>query len=585
MDWERVSRTRRSRRWVLRAAAGAAGATGLAAAGCNGGKSKPATPAPSDTETGVPGTSVQPSATVPAGIQSGNTLRYTGFVVSENAAGRFDPHKTQVGPVYGQQSLVMSRLLTYENQAEGTMVADLAERMPEQPDGQTYIFRLNPAARWQDLPPVGDRQVTAEDVKFSIERQLQGDASFIRKARWTNIESMEVTSPLELRIKLKAPLAAMTQQFADVNAFIVAPELAEEGFSAEAQCGSGPFTWVEWSEGSFASVARNPGWFGGEGRPYLDGVDLFQPRDSAQVEALFRTKRIDAALLGRPQADKLKAVIPQLTEATVGQSRFFGMRFFLPQFPFQRADFRTAASIAIDRRAMLQRFFAGSGELNPWISWPITKWSLPQAELSTLPGYRPGAAGREQDVQEARALFEAFKSGNKLPEGGLTLLVVDDAERTLGMGTFIQEQLKSTLDLGVTVLSVTAAELGKRLLTEQAPWAVGPDDGWIDLDDWVFPYFHSEGTKNTFPLRDADLDALIASQRVELDEEQRQLIGYDIQRKLLALNVGINFVSERVVSLTWPYVKNLPLDASDGYQHRFADSWIDQTDPSFRGRS
>lgn len=584
MDWERVSRTRRTRRWVLRAAAGAAGATGLAAIGCNGGKRPASTPQPQASPTTGPGTVVEPSATRPAGAQSGGTLRYTGFVVSDESEGRFDPHKTQVGPVYGQQSLVMSRLLTYESQAEGTIVPDLARQLPEQPDDKTYVFRLNPAARWHERAPVGGRQVTAEDVKYSIERQLQGDATFIRRASWTNVDGIDVTSPDTVTIRLKAPLAAMTQQFADVNAFIVAPEMEAGDFSADSQCGSGPFTWVEWAEGKFASVARNPAWFGGADRPYLDGIDLFQPRDSAEVEAWFRTKRIDAAFVGRPQADKLRGVIPELQEATVGQSRFFGMRFFTPQFPYNQPNFRSAVSIAIDRRAMVERFFRGSGEINPWVSWPITRWSLPQDELITLPGYRAGSDGREQDVREAKALLDAFKGEHKIPDEGLTLIVVDEAEETVGMGTFIEEQLKRTLDLKVNVFPTTAADLGRRLLTEEAPWAVGPDDGWIDLDDWVFPYFHSEGTKNTFPLRDTDMDALIASQRVELNEDRRREIGYDIQRKLLQLNVGVNFVSERVVSLTWPYVKNLPLDASDGYQHRFADCWIDPADPSFRGR-
>ena len=563
---------------------GAAGATGLAAVGCNGEKRPPPTPQSDASPTAAPAGSVQPSTTPSSGAHFGGTLRHTGFVVSDDSAGRFDPHKTQVGPVYGQQSLVMSRLLTYESQAEGTIVPDLAKEMPEQPDGQTYVFRLHPTARWHEIAPVGGRQVTGEDVKYSIERQLQGDASFIRKARWTNVDGIDVTSPDTVTIRLKAPLAAMTQQFADVNAFIVAPEMDEAGFTADAQCGTGPFTWVEWSEQSFASVARNPAWFGGNDRPYLDGIDLFQPRDSAEVEAWFRTKRIDAAFLGRPQADKLREVIPELQEATVGHSRFFGMRFFLPQFPYNHVNFRTAVSIAIDRRAMLERFFAGSGEINPWISWPISKWSLPQDELVKLPGYRTGSQGREEDIREAKALLDAFKGENKLPDDPLTLIVVDEAERSVGMGSFIEEQLKSTLGLNITVFPTTAADLGKRLLTDEAPWAVGPDDGWIDLDDWVFPYFHSEGTKNTFPLRDTDMDTLIAAQRVELNEERRRQIGYDIQRKLLQLNAGINFVSERVVSLTWPYVKNLPLDASDGYQHRFADCWIDHADPGFRGR-
>ena len=85
-------------------------------------------------------------------------------------------------------------------------------------------------------------------------------------------------------------------------------------------------------------------------------------------------------------------------------------------------------------------------------------------------------------------------------------------------------------------------------------------------------------------MRDADLDALIESQRTELDETKRQAIGYEVQRKLLTINAAANFVSERLVALSWPYVKGFPLDASDGYQHRFADAWIDRTEPSFHGR-
>ncbi|MBK7329887.1 MAG: hypothetical protein IPI85_12620 [Dehalococcoidia bacterium] len=134
------------------------------------------------------------------------------------------------------------------------------------------------------------------------------------------------------------------------------------------------------------------------------------------------------------------------------------------------------------------------------------------------------------------------------------------------------------------VVPLPLAELARLLLTGEAPWAAAPDNGWIDLDDWVYPYFHANGTKNSFPLRDAEMTAMIDAQRVELDKNARREIGYNIQRRLLALNVGVNLVSERVVSLAWPYVKGFPLDTADGYQHRFADCWIDQADPTFRGR-
>ena len=78
---------------------------------------------------------------------------------------------------------------------------------------------------------------------------------------------------------------------------------------------------------------------------------------------------------------------------------------------------------------------------------------------------------------------------------------------------------------------------------------------------------------------------MIDAQRIELNKDNRREIGFNIQRRLLALNVGVNLISETVVALSWPYVKGLPLDTADGYQHRLADTWIDTTDPTFRGRA
>jgi ABC-type transport system substrate-binding protein len=83
------------------------------------------------------------------------TLTLSSFVVSD---GQFDPHKTeQVGTLHGQQAFVYSRLLSYFNQAEGILAPDLAEALPEQPDSQTYVFKLNPAARWHDVAPANGR--------------------------------------------------------------------------------------------------------------------------------------------------------------------------------------------------------------------------------------------------------------------------------------------------------------------------------------------------------------------------------------------------------------------------------------------
>jgi ABC-type transport system substrate-binding protein len=583
MNLERAWQRRLTRRRLLGATGAVAGGAALAATGCTGeggGQLPPFSPQATPATEPTP---AQPPSPAALSSRHGHTLRHTGFVERDAVA---DPHKTQAGPLHGRHAMIFSRLLTYHDQAQGTIVADLAAALPERPDPTTLVFRVNPHARWHDLPPLNGRPVTAEDVKFSIERQLSGDTSFVRAPQWSIVDAMEVTSPQVITIRLKSPIAAAHHLFADVASFIVAPELAagpEIGF--ENKVGSGPFIWVEWRDQRFASVRRNPAWFGGDRRPYLDGISLIQPRTTAEVESGLRTRDLDVAVVSRTLADHLKRALPQLVEHTVGHSLFFSVRYSLVNHPYNDLRFRNAITWALDRRQMIQKFFDGSGGLNPWISWPVSRWTLPESELTAIPGYRLGEGGRQEDLRDARAALEAFRSEKSLPADPLPIFVVEATENAIGLGAVIRDQLKAALDLDVRVVPLPLGELVRLLLTAEAPFAAGPDTGWIDLDDWVYPYFHSSGTRNSFPLRDPDLDAIIERQRLELDEAARRQLGHEIQRRILAINPGANLVSERVVALAWPYVNGYPLDTTDGYQDRFAGTWIDASHPTFRGRS
>jgi peptide/nickel transport system substrate-binding protein len=574
MDWER----RYPRRRVIQAAAFSSVSALAAACGRSGRPPASLTPGPSvpATRTATPVVSRTPAPPAPV------SLRYAGLVVDD---GTWDPHKTSAGAVFGQQALVFSRLLAYESQAEGIIVPDLAVALPEQPDERTFIIRLNPDARWDDRAPLQGRQLTSLDVKYSIERQRDGDPSFIHKARWQNVEAIETLEPSVVRLTLKAPLATTLPILAGAQAFIVAPELAPDGapIGRDLQIGSGPFRWVEWQSNDFASVARNPAWFGGGDRPFVDGLDLVQPVNDVVAEAHLRVKKLDAAIVGRLTADRLKSSIGELVEQTAGTSTFFGMRFFTPQSPYNDQRFRKAVSIVLDRHAMVERFFQGSGAASSWVSWPMTQWTLPEADLAALAGHRPGPEGRQQDVAEATALIAAVAADRPIPEDN-PLFVIDEAEAAVGIGSFIRDQLKGALNLNVTVYPVSIGDFATRLFQGEAPWAAGPDTGSVDLDDWLHPYFHSAGVKNTMAFRNADLDALIDAQRAQFDVEARRAAGFDIQRSLHEHAAAVNFVSERLVALTWPYVKDFPLDASDGYQHRFASARIDTAHESFRGR-
>src|SRR5215813_4968136 len=86
----------------------------------------------------------------------------------------FDPYlivafKTQI--VY---SFTHSRLLKHKagpgvQPGSFALEGDLAESW-SQPDDTTYVFKLRKGVRWHPKPPVNGRELTAEDVVYSLER-------------------------------------------------------------------------------------------------------------------------------------------------------------------------------------------------------------------------------------------------------------------------------------------------------------------------------------------------------------------------------------------------------------------------------
>jgi ABC-type transport system substrate-binding protein len=218
------------------------------------------------------------------------------------------------------------------------------------------------------------------------------------------------------------------------------------------------------------------------------------------------------------------------------------------------------------------------------VSWPVTKWALPPNELSPLAGYRRGSGARGQDITDARALLDAMRADGREPPASLTLSAATESESETGLAALIAAQVTEALGIDVAVNPMPLAELAAAATSGSAPWLVAPDTGWLDLDDWVFPYFHSSGTRNTFAMRHTTLDGLLERQRAEFNGDARRQLGYEIQRLLLQINPGVNIASERNVTLSWPYVRDFPLDVTDGYQDRFASCWIDTDDPLYRPR-
>ena len=621
--WKKLSRSRLSRRRLLTGAAGIGG--GLAAlslAGCGGKEKAPsgASPTTGATAQGSPQPAVggvyhrwgagPPPALEPVKTRGG-ILRWLGNEAI--TLDTLDPHQSQFGPIFATHAFVFSKILKYQDNYRGVMVTDLAEAIPETPDKLTYVIKVRPDVLFHDtesirakFPQVAGRQLTAEDVKYSIERQTNESspksALYYNKGHWEMIDKIEVVDPLTLRITTKQPFAPFVHFLADTNAFIIARELVDpatdEMNSADRMVGTGPFILDKFTALQLLRVVRNPQWFARDdlagqglgGRPLLDGLDaIWPPADDTATEVAFRSKQVDCTAVGDHRIpDRIAAETGSYVEEWISASsvstRLLVADSEAAVSPFKDLRLRQAISIAVDRSQMGQQMFQGFFNFGSPVAQAIVNWALPLEELAKKPGYRFKSEDRAQDLADAKKMWEAA-GGPAI--GPIDIYYSGVPGSVAEYWPQLQRQLKEVLGLEAsgTLDSTGYTTIAQGLLQKRLVFTFSWDNGWMEPDDYLYPYFHSTGSRNSFNLSDPALDRMLEDQRQEFDLEQRRQLVYDIQHYLLdKVLARLDWVSDITRGMLWPYLKNRWYSAWFGDTFQHAETWLDSTDPTFQGR-
>jgi peptide/nickel transport system substrate-binding protein len=553
-------------------------------------------------------------------VSRGGVLR--AYTLDATAPDTLDPHLTQMGPVVNMHSAVFSKLLQYEDEAAGTIALDLCASMPEQPDHLTYIIKLRRGVRFHDSlafryvhPTAAGRELTADDVKFSIERQRNPSAPqghrFFRRDQWGAIDGVSVMDDHTLTIKTKAPVAPFIEFLAGRHAFVIPQEITGQANEASRELdmlGSGPFLLDSWQPGAALKLLRNPAWFArddhaasdGGGRPFLDGYEgTFSPQQDVFDTVVFEHKRIDSTGFEDPRAlaAERAANLADITLEQLDSTAILASRLLLDRAPFKDDRVRRALHLAVDRQALVGALYpAVGGTTSARLSGPVApanaRWALSDAELARRPGYR-GGADRAAGIAEARKLLSAALGNAPIPEMKFVFAGVPRMLQAKAAGAF-QRQLQDTL--GVHVTGVTDASgyvyiafgLNRNLdgATEGvAPFTFMLEDGGVDLDDCLYSQFRSGQPMNTYRLEDATLDAMLDKQRREFDGNARRRQGLAIQDYLIAnVNARLEYLAPIERRLTWGYVRNSAMTPSFASLYKLADAWLDTTHPAWRER-
>jgi len=247
----------------------------------------------------------------------------------------------------------------------------------------TVVFHLRKGVYWHNKPPTNGREVTAEDVVFSWNRQCTATTAYIRTAYPKLCATAEVSAPDPYTVVFK---------FNDPNQFAnwftmseywyVYPKDAIEEFGNmmdwKNNIGSGPFTITDYVAGNMVTFARNPNYWGknpigpgkGDQLPYVDEVKMFVIPDDSTRYAAFRTGQIDILTCDWEAAPEFLAM-PQLKYVRylpTGYNVIY-MRTDKKDSPYASRKVRQALMLAIDHKKILNEYYGGEGAL---LIWPMT---------------------------------------------------------------------------------------------------------------------------------------------------------------------------------------------------------------------
>ncbi len=483
-----------------------------------------------------------------------------------------DPHfTTRPELIYVWQAISHPLL---ELGADGLLNAGAA-RSWENPDPQTFVARLAPGITFHNLPPANGRPFTADDVKFSIERIRSQGAP--RASLLSVVDTVTATAPDTVTFKLKQPNAPLLFYLASGYQVMVNREAVEKFGdlkSKDAAIGIGPFVVDQLGLDTGAKLKRNPNYFR-QGQPYFDSLEFIPLRDQeVGLVNAFRAGQSELAPLKSRDLDQVKGQYKDIASVKAGNGgALFGLIFNQAKTPWNDARVRRAVSLVIDRQAIGESAFQKDAFMITPVPAPLTPYSIPDADLLNMPGYRKDKAA---DLAEAKKLLQAAGMANDFKDLEINLSSSTAPNYTEQWEVLVPQLQRAGAKVNVKPMehaAFKAAEPRKEWEVEFTGFGVDSEP-----DSTLSLIHHSKGSRNLTNAPASPVDDLIDKQRVELNRDARIKLCRDASTKLIE-DAMYAWTAYSWFNMTYHnYVKNLTLLPLDGfgYETNFWPAWIDK---------
>jgi peptide/nickel transport system substrate-binding protein len=500
--------------------------------------------------------------------------------IADREAPNLDPHLSVSFLTHSWASMVYGQLVRFahgpeqKHTADFTILPDLAEKW-EYKTPTTLVFTLRKGVKFHNKPPVNGREMTADDVKYSLER-FMARSGF--RSRFEPVQAIDVVDRHTVRITLKEPYAPFLNHLANPAFTAILPREVEEKLKdfnrPEAMIGTGPFMVKSYDKGVRIVFERNPDYYM-KGMPYLDGVVIEITPDAAARLSLLRAGKVDFphmwGYLTPEDGKSLKQTNPEMSVTPtqiIGQGIIY-MRTDQP--PFNDVRVRRALALAIERKAWNDSLFYGEGCIDAgpvpcaMKDWKLESTKLDPAKAKYLVGYDPA---------EAKALLAQAGHGR-----GLTVPAFHWPGYAPPWRTYYELAADNLSKIGVTV-ELKPEEYGKYISTtylgKYEKMAIGPVTPFTEVDDWLYSCFVPEQPNNRSHVADAELNKLLAAQRRELDPRKRKEIIDDIQRYLADKAYYVYLPNPPQYISHAPHVKGFKHHDGYGLGLRLVFTWLDR---------
>lgn len=434
------------------------------------------------------------------------------------------------GPGSSKVNMIFDSLLERD---EKGLIPWLAETWTISPDGREYTFTLRENVRWQD-----GAAFTANDVKFTVEYEKE-HVPISGGIEDGIIDRVEVISDDTVKFVLAQPTSTFLYKLSGLK---IIPEHIYSTISdpatflePKAFTGTGPYTLAEFNpeHGSYRFVANEEFW---GPKPAIKTVEFIPVSDEliALEQGQVDFTGITPDVLGRFENNPDMRIVQQ--PAFWGYEFYFNMKKH-PELSDRKV--RQAFAYAIDRDELVEKIQRGAGK-------PGRMGILPEDHI----WYNANQPGYAFDAAKAKALLDEAgwkdtngdgvrdKDGKKL---SYTLSLGSDEVR---IGELLKERLK---DVGIDI-QVKALESKSRdanLKKGDFDLLVSGFGGWGQDADYLRTRYSDIATGSTsgvaplasvYGYHNDELNALATREIVELDDEKRKEIVYDMQ-ELLAEDV------------------------------------------------